>query len=367
MSRHTFQARRAFTLVEVLIVVAIIGILMGLALVGINAARKSIQGSAISMEIQSLSTAVEAYKTKFQAYPPDGSSMTAFESHFRSRFPNIASTEFTILYSVANSNVPTTGPDPVTAVDPSDTGVMDPAEALVFCLGGFSKSETNPFTGPGGPIDYIEGSMPAVYQYNVDRNDPLFDFSQDRLTLDTSMGTTVSNDEVTLGVINAQGKKLGPDLLPVYIPKYRTVPFVYFASGTYRVDSSAGSSFNFYASPSFGVARPYKSDNVNTKSPLTGSSTLPQRDRYYSYANDKSFQIISAGLDDNFGGSMVGAFAVPMFFRYPSGEPLDITQLPNAQPAGGNYQAMSGPTAGDISQLDNVTNFSEGALSNSLK
>ncbi len=116
MSRHTFQARRAFTLIEVLIVVAIMGILMGLALVGINAARNTIVSGAIAMEVQSLATAVDAYKTKYGTYPPDGYSRSAFEAHFRSVFQTFNRPSSHALYA--------------SVLGKTTESVMDPAEAL---------------------------------------------------------------------------------------------------------------------------------------------------------------------------------------------------------------------------------------------
>lgn len=336
--KNALIARNGFTLIEVLIVIAIIGVLTGLTITAISAGSRVVQARAIALEVASLEQAVEAYKTKFGSYPPDGSSSTAFQAHFRALFPNIAPSEFAALSSVANSNSP--------------AGVMDPAEALVFCLGGYSKSPTNPFTGPGGPLSAIQGG----YQYNVDRNEPFFEFALERLTIDTSGGTTISNDETNFRVLNAANSPMSNDVLPVYVPKGRSAPLVYFASATYRIDSPAVY-FNRYAG-GFGIARPYKSDQVNTKIAL--SNSLAQRDRYYLYMNDKSFQIIGAGIDDDFGGTM------DVFFRFPSGTPLDITQAPAAQPGGANYAEASGSTAGQVTQLDNVTSFSEGSLSDSL-
>lgn len=341
MKRQTTTVRSAFTLVEILIVVAIIGILMGLALAGIRAAQRTIQAQAIAMEIASLSQSIESYKTKYGSYPPDGSSRAAFESHFRSVFPNILASEFAAVYTAANSNAPVVAGTP--------TGAMDAAEALVFCLGGFSKSPTNPFTGPGGPLVAVPG---GGYQYNVDRNEALFPFDQGNLTLDTSSGLTLSTDEGLFGT--APGVN---DVLPVYIPKNRSIPIVYFSAGTYRVDIGATPFYNTYATTTFGTARPYKSDNVNTKITLTAATPISQRDKYYVYMGDKTFQLISGGLDDNFGA------ASSNFFRFPSGTPVDITLAPNAQPSGANY-SMTG--ANDIAQLDNVTSFSEGPLSSKL-
>lgn len=340
MSRPSRFKRLAFTLVEVLIVIAIIGILMGLVLAGVRATSRTIQANAIAMEIQTLSQSVEAYKTKYQSYPPDGSSRTSFESHFRSVFPQMLASEFAAVYSSTNSNAP--------IVSGTPTGAMDPAEALVFCLGGFSNNPTNPFTGPGGPLVAVPG---GGYQYNVDRNEPLFPFDSGNLTLDTSTGVTISNDEESLGTVPGSN-----DVMPVYIPKNRSIPIVYFSSNTYLTMGSGSPYFNTYSVTNAGTARPYKSDKVNTKIALTSSTPIPQRDKYYTYMNDKSFQLISGGLDDNYGGSSV-------FFRFPSGTPCDITVAPGSQPSGASYSLASDK---DLYQLDNVTNFSDGALSSTL-
>ena len=340
MNRQKATQRPAFTLVEVLIVIAIIGVLMGLAVTAVNVARRTIQARSIALEVESIAQAVEAYKTKFGSYPPDGYSRAAFETHFRSVFPNIQPSEFTVLYaSVAGKTA---------------DSVMDPAEALVFCLGGFSNNPTRPFTGSGGPLTPVPASNPVVYQYNTDRNEGPFQFRLDLLTLDDTSGQTVSNDEVLFGVTNVAGR----DVIPAYVPSGRDAPLVYFSSTTYRVDSFAAPVMFQSYDTNRGIARPYKSDKVNNKIDTSNWSSLPvaQRDRYYIYANDKSFQIISAGLDDDFGGGAV-------FFRFPSGTPLDATLAPTAQPTGANYSVGG---LNQITQLDNVTNFSEGALSDSL-
>ncbi len=170
----------------------------------------------------------------------------------------------------------------------------------------------------------------------------------------------MSTDESLFAVSNATtAQNNGRDVIPVYVPTGRQAPIVYFSASTYRVDSyTVPLVFNTYET-NRGLARPYKTDNINNKIDVTnwGALSLAQKDRYYLYANDKSFQIISAGLDDDFGGAA-------LFFRFPSGTPLDVTLPPSGQPAGGNYQLQSG--GGLLTQLDNVTNFSDGKLSSTL-
>jgi type II secretory pathway pseudopilin PulG len=337
-------------LVELLMVIAIIGILVGMGVVGINAGAKAIQKRAIALEVAAISQAVEAYKMKYGDYPPDGSSRAAFEAHFRKAFPNIKPSEFGLLVPpLVNSQTP--------------ASVMDPAEALVFCLGGFSNNPQLPFSGAGGPFSKADG---GGYQYNVDRSNGFFEFGQEKLTLGLQGTATQSNDEVVLGTGNQ------PDALPVYLPRGRTMPLVYFAASTYSfsVPQNLGLpdgtlAFNAYRGNNIsGVARPYKSDNLNTS--VLQPTARFQKERRYRYMNDKSFQIISAGLDDDFGGVnsewiVRPADLPPTFFRYPSGKQLNID---TGTEAGSNYQESDG--GGPSPQLDNVTNFSEGPLEDSL-
>jgi prepilin-type N-terminal cleavage/methylation domain-containing protein len=325
--------RVGFTLVEVLVVIAIIGVLVGLIVPAVNIARRSVQRAAIVFEVQSLANAVEQYKTKYGDYPPDGSDRSVFERHFRKAFPNIASSEFTTLYANANSSSGVA------------TAVMDPPEALVFALGGFSADPAHPFTGAGGPL-FVSGNS---VQYNVDRNAPLFEFKQGNLTLDASSGVTVSSDEVLLGA----GSN---DMLPVYTTgNGRIAPFVYFDSRTYRVGTAF---YNFYKPTNVpGVARPYKSDQVNT---TVNRASNP--DGHYRYANDRTFQIISAGLDDDYGGVPgLPNNSTPEFYRYPSGTSLNI--LTGA--SNNSRYAESGGAAS--AQLDNATNFADGILEDALE
>lgn len=73
MRPETFQIRRraGFTLIELLTVIAIIAVLAGLTL-GITSAAKNARVNArAKAELQQLETAIDAYKSDRNAYPPD--------------------------------------------------------------------------------------------------------------------------------------------------------------------------------------------------------------------------------------------------------------------------------------------------------
>ena len=336
------QRTRGFTLVEVLMVIAIIGILAGLIIPAVSMALTAVKRQAIALEVQAIASAVNQYKNKYGDFPPDGSNQAAFERHFRKIFPQIQASEFTTLY--ANVNPPAGAPGTV---------VMDPAEALVFCLGGYSSNPTQPFTGTGGPLSLVPGST-SVYQYNTERTNSFMEFKQNQLTIDVAGTATVSTDEATYFA----GTN---DNIPVYHPGGRQAPYVYFDSRTYAISTGGTlpAFFNKYqpTALSLGVARPYKSANVNTN---VAQATAP--DNHFKYAEDKGFQIISAGLDDLYGGVGTSDFAtLPSFFVYPTGVMLNIS---TGATSGGRYVEAAGiPSA----QLDNATNFSDGILEDAIE
>jgi hypothetical protein len=247
---------------------------------------------------------------------------------------------------------------------------MDPPEALVFFLGGFSSDPIHPFTGEGGPLAKAPSGGNSPLQYNLDRNEPIYEFKQGQLTvevfLDSGNQITVSNDESTFGLATPSG--FPGDLIPVYHPSGAFAPFVYFDSRTY---SLGGTFFNAYDLGSgFGVARPYKASDgsnyaVNTRVqpafPASNAAALATNDIYYRYVNDRTYQIISAGLDDNYGG--VSGGTPPTFFCYPSGASLNIGLAAGAQSPLTRYSEANGLAS---MQLDNACNFADGVLSDGL-
>lgn len=364
-SSRRLNPHQGFTLIEVLTVIAIIGILVGLLLAAVGPVRRNVRQAAIAFEVLAIDGALNQYKTKYGSFPPDGSNAAQLVAHLRKAFPNIATSEINLL---TTDSFPGTTVPLVNFTNGAPAGVMDPPEALVFFLGGFSADPVYPFSGVGGPFFIADsngnqitsgapiGSRDSV-QYNATRNNALYDFDKGVLSLDAELnlpGFTVSNDETDLfngGVF---------DCLPVYSVSGTIAPLVYFNRSSYAYNVSGGRYFNHYTTDGSrisGVARPYKSGDVNTTVRQTSNA-----DGHFRYMNETSFQIIAAGLDDDFGGIPQGSNAVPVFYRFPSGEQLDITQ-----PGGGSgfsrYTEIQGLPS---SQLDNISNFSEGTFDNAI-
>lgn len=356
--------RDGFTLVEILVVIAIIGVLVAITVPAVNIAYRSVKQRAIALECQALATSIEAYRTKFDDYPPDGADSALLLRHLKKAFPNISPTEIDLLTKTGKfanwSGVPV-------ASSANSGAVMDPSEALVFFLGGFSDDSVFPFSGKDGPIYILDDSSPpqqvksshavaniSSIQYNPDRKNSLYDFKQGQLTLTANAaGLTVSTDDTFNSGVT--------DLLPAYHPSGLQMPFVYFESRTYQQTTVA----NRYATTSNGIVYPYRSAQLNTK--YASDMSIPGRNKYYRFMNDKTFQLISAGLDDHFGGEP------GFFYAY---KPLDSSTSSGTGPASGDSIDLANSSVGTYTRFkdasggtyqdDNVANFAEGTFADSL-
>lgn len=261
VGRRSATKRTGFTLVELLVVIVIIAVLGSIVTAAAFRAIDAAKRARIKLEIDGMATAMIAYKDKYGSYPPNFNDPTAVQIHFARAFPRLQET-------------PPTG--------------LSAAEALVFCLNGFSQDPTRPFTGAGNRT-------------------PIYDFEPTRL-------------RVT--------RTLGGQNIYAYIPQEgQDTPFVYFdvsrltSTSTTLVPSYAGAGST--TMPGTGTARPYRAEPSTT-------TTQPN-----PYANPKSFQIISAGLDGHFGsGATAGVF-----------------------PTGTDYSPED---------MDNLTNFATGTLEDSI-
>jgi prepilin-type N-terminal cleavage/methylation domain-containing protein len=250
--------RNAFTLIEMLVVITIIGILAALVLTGIYAVLPAVYISMISTETSTLSQAVERYKIETGDYPPDFTDRKTVERHLRKIFPRNA--------ALNNPQENAAWADAVAKIDP--------AEALPFWLASVSTDPILPLTSQ------LDTNFPFYLQGN---RKVWFDFDQSRLT------------------------DVDGDGYPEYYPKNSNqAPFVYFDSRTYahprasypqaEFTDDAGTTYaatNFTEPVEFeGIARPY-----HERIPVdAGGGNLN-----YFFVDSKKYQIIGASLDGHYG------------------------------------------------------------------
>jgi prepilin-type N-terminal cleavage/methylation domain-containing protein len=361
------QSRLGFTLVELLIAIAIIGILMSLTVTAVTRAITRGRETASRLEINALSQAIEQYSLKYGDYPPDGSSEQVLLRHVRKIFPRISAQDLALLTQLTR----------VRGSNTFSEVAMDRGEALVFFLGGFSGNPLNPFTGEGGPLKRI-GSDPmniASYEYNGTRDNAFYDFDANRLTVARSAaGVLLSTDEKLLG-LGSEPRLGGEDQLPAYLARVGTpTPVIYFDSRTYgnvAPSTAVPLAFNGYlaGNTEYGGVRPYMT-NGNT-----GGATYAD----VKFHNDSTFQIISPGSDGVFGACVSvdrsNPSAWPVYFISQTGvavsppaPPAPVSPTPEPAPLIRGFQDMDwSPLVKVAGHLDNVTNFSSSTLESDLK
>ena len=184
--------RPAFTLVEMLVVITIIGILVSLGTVAIFKALEAAKRARIKVEITNLVSAIESYKLKFGDFPPsyfdvsDPNCAAAIQRHMQHCFPRSN-------WDIEKNFFP-------------NGGRMTPAQALVFWLTSISKDPARPLSAP-----------------TTDRQ-IIYDFDKTRLVS---------------GIPNQVGGWTVTNNVPAYVPQFyvdqsgKNSPFVYMEARGY--------------------------------------------------------------------------------------------------------------------------------------
>ncbi len=336
MTTHKRICQRSFTLVEMLVVMAIIAILAAILLPAIRAAVSAAKNNRIAQEINSLHQAVEAYKAKFGDYPPDFSSVQwrgAWGTQWNSSngTGNELSDQNNIVVRHLRKAFPRhTENLPAFFVDSSgNTRVPDQAEALVFWLNQLKNDPRRPLSSSVEVISH-------------------FSFDESRIQ--------------TARVVNLQTPFYGANMTMQwfrYAPKDgKNMPYVYFDSRTYGWQVVRTGSPPTRYSSSYAVIDPATGQNLIDSS---AANTNPNKWVYLCPYNDAAsltgltgcnattFQIISAGLDGDYGNTLVGNTPSP-------------TQA--SSPSVPTYKSF--PTNPSLTyvlgDMDNITNFSEGKI-----
>jgi prepilin-type N-terminal cleavage/methylation domain-containing protein len=358
--------RGAFTLVEMLVVITIIGILASLITGAVIAARRRARNAAIAIDLSNLDAACKAYKEKFGEYPPDFAGLNnadvdpvsgqAYQTIVQNqilRHLAVAFPRYVPGTPAGHSKVGWNGfKDDVKTfwnID-VDTYVQSPSTALVFWLG-------------GGPQWFLDSSNNAILPGNTkfDNNKPiqsLLGFSANPTNpFDTASTSRIKPFlEFDIGCVGwIAGHGLG------YWPKSQdadktTGPLVYFRA------ENRNYTFNGAAPPT--NARTVTGGAANVKNESGGVwpavntelSNFDGMDKYdntkaitYSWVNPEGIQIFSSGLDQR--------YVTPQIKFGGTDQPVDLT----AYPTGESYRKSGG-----ASSYDDVTNFSGGTLESKM-
>ena len=284
--------RRAFTLVELLVVITIIGILAALVTAGAVRALNAAKRASIKTEIDQLDMAFERYKNDFGSYPPNlffggcvnpanvnaGDSrrqllLADVKRHLKKAFPRHQEPDLVLHLLVG----------------------MSPAEATVFWLRGFSDNPKFPLTGTGGPvfnsataIDPIQDSQ-KIHDFEVTRLGP------------RNLGTNLYSGRVVQANINGVPLQVN---FWTYTPRNQRAPFAYVdTSRDTPIERSAAQGGPGYdlttcldprmpTSPQISAIKTLRAGAANPASPLPTD---------IAYANQGKFQILHAGIDDTWG------------------------------------------------------------------
>lgn len=291
-----------FTLVEILVVIAIIGMLAGLTTTVLVSARRSVRSSVVATQQAQLSMALDEYKNKYGEYPPDLSDEEAVLRHIKKRWPRYNVESLDQFYNhirfgcrLSSGNYPRnynfqSNEDPVG----EHVWVLGRyMSSLVFWLGGLPDADGVPsgfYSNPKSPLGIDANNKPIAKPGRATREKPLYAFERKDITPLAVDGS--GNDSV---FYPADESSLWDDDLGAYVytPAYCQggYPIVYFRPS---IRVPYGGKYIFWgetASEGVTQAMPYArtwTDNGNGVVPLT-------------WYEERRFQLIHPGVDGYFG------------------------------------------------------------------
>lgn len=277
--------RLAFTLIEILVVLAILAILIGLLFPVLGGATRSARITEVKTDMEKLSTAINAFKLEFGVEPPG--SLTLSETG--------------VWTAAAHSDLPRSRaelrkifPDfTFVATDFNGDGANDPvvnlsgAECLVFFLGGMRDPTS-------GALDSFSKNPVAPFRTGGSRFPTFYDFGVSGY--DTVAGSWTGR------LVDLDGDNF-PELLDTIPGQLK--PYLYFSTyggKAYRTVAGNPSHPSLTVTPTWHNPENYNSASAangmpypyyRTWNPASISGSTPH--------NKKSFQIISPGFDYTYG------------------------------------------------------------------
>ncbi len=351
-------ARRvAFTLVELLVVITIIGILAALITVAAIGALRTARQAAIKVEVDQISAGFDKYKDQAGSYPPnavtdgtgpvdDNQALNDMRRHLKTAFSS--SNESDNLARVL-VGLPATGAD---AADfPSVlSGGMTAAEATVFWLRKFSKNPKYPISGPDGPSYLLPNGSGKPENRSLDPLDTgtwTHPFKVEQLgPRDPSDGYFYEDPMTSRRFIEyrvtingtSQWRRIN---FWQYVPAHSQQPILYFdTSRNPAAVNSSGTVTGPYDPPArsdlYGGLALELHVHALKKRSESSASNVP-----IEFANKGKFQVLHCGIDDAWGADIL--------------DKTSAHDVANPASAASYLLFPDGPFAGDAA--DTVVNF----------
>ena len=354
--RSLVAPRRAFTLVELLVVITIIGILASLITVAAVGALKKARQTQIKVELDQISGGFDEYKNKTTAYPPncqtDGTGSTAtapidetavlndIKRHLKQAFPRHQEPD-EVIFKLAG--LATTG-----APLPSGQGLqggMTAGEAVVFWLGGFSQDPKYPISGEGGPSYSIasKGNATNGNDDPIESRKWVYPFDVSRLVPRNTDGYFDVADGRFIEYTDAKGAFRRINFWQ-YTPSKSEQPYLYFDTSrhpAYDATATQPSRFDPPAATANGGVHVHAFKKLNP----SWTTTSPASVAPITFINPDKFQVMHCGID--------GVWDSEELFEKMTAHKVPTPDKPD------NYLLFpTGPFIGDIA--DTVVNFATG-------
>jgi len=148
---------RAFTLIELLIVVSVIALLAAMTFPAVRAAKLSVMRARARSEMTQIETAIERYKDKLGYYPPDNPGSWAMNQLY---YELLGTTNIGTAYTTLDGSAQVKTNDFGTAFGPNVTGFMncarpgrgDDAPSAMSFLSGLKAGQMMVLTNLAGPL-----------------------------------------------------------------------------------------------------------------------------------------------------------------------------------------------------------------------